>query len=73
MSPTYYAMSCLVIRGMIQEGNDNTEEITNSVGFRDRLTYGSINPPTTYILAVAFIAALKLMTVRAMANLKQAK
>ena len=39
VSPTYYAMANLVIRGFIDEGNDNTESITNGVGFRNDISY----------------------------------
>mmetsp|Transcript_15321 Transcript_15321/g.45763 ORF Transcript_15321/g.45763 Transcript_15321/m.45763 type:complete len:685 (-) Transcript_15321:14-2068(-) len=73
VSPSYYAMSALVIRGFIRDGNEYTEAISNSVGFRDRLTYGSINIPTTYFLFVAFILLTKLATAYAMYQLKQAK
>ena len=71
--PTYYAMANLVIRGFIDEGNDNTESITNGVGFRNDISYGSIAPPVTYVLFAAFIILMKAATVYAMRSLKQAK
>ena len=71
--PTYYAMANLVIRGFIDEGNDNTESITNGVGFRNDISYGSIAPPVTYVLFAAFIILMKAATVFAMRGLKQAK
>ena len=71
--PTYYAMANLVIRGFIDEGNDNTESITNGVGFRNDISYGSIAPPVTYVLFAAFIILMKAATVYAMRGLKQAK
>ena len=73
VSPTYYAMANLVIRGFIDEGNDNTESITNGVGFRNDISYGSIAPPVTYVLFAAFIILMKAATVYAMRGLKQAK
>jgi len=73
VSPTYYAMANLVIRGFIDEGNDNTESITNGVGFRNDISYGSIAPPVTYVLFAAFIILMKAATVFAMRGLKQAK
>ena len=73
VSPTYYAMANLVIRGFIDEGNDNTESITNGVGFRNDISYGSIAPPVTYVLFAAFIVLMKAATVYAMRGLKQAK
>ena len=71
--PTYYAMANLVIRGFIDGGNDNTESITNGVGFRNDISYGSIAPPVTYVLFVVFIVLMKAATVYAMRGLKQAK
>ena len=71
--PTYYAMANLVIRGFIDGGNDNTESITNGVGFRNDISYGSIAPPVTYVLFAAFIILMKAATVYAMRGLKQAK
>ena len=62
-----------VIRGFIDEGNDNTESITNGVGFRNDISYGSIAPPVTYVLFAAFIVLMKAATVYAMRGLKQAK
>jgi len=55
------------------EGNDNTESITNGVGFRNDISYGSIAPPVTYVLFAAFIVLMKAATVYAMRGLKQAK
>ena len=63
----------IVIRGFIDEGNDNTESITNGVGFRNDISYGSIAPPVTYVLFAAFIILMKAATVFAMRGLKQAK
>ena len=63
----------IVIRGFIDEGNDNTESITNGVGFRNDISYGSIAPPVTYVLFAAFIILMKAATVYAMRGLKQAK
>ena len=71
--PTYYAMANLVIRGFIDGGNDNTESITNGVGFRNDISCGSIAPPVTYVLFVVFIVLMKAATVYAMRGLKQAK
>ena len=73
VSPTYYAMANLVIRGFIDEGNDNTKSITNGVGFRNDISYGSIAPPVTYVPFAAFIILMKAATVFAMRGLKQAK
>ena len=66
-------MANLVIRGFIDEGNDNTESITNGVGFRNDISYGSIAPPVTYVLFAAFIILMKAATVYAMRGLKQAR
>ena len=59
--------------GFIDGGNDNTESITNGVGFRNDISYGSIAPPVTYVLFVVFIVLMKAATVYAMRGLKQAK
>ena len=50
-----------------------TESITNGVGFRNDISYGSIAPPVTYVLFAAFIILMKAATVYAMRGLKQAK
>ena len=50
-----------------------TESITNGVGFRNDISYGSIAPPVTYVLFAAFIILMKAATVVAMRGLKQAK
>ena len=57
----------------VHTGNDNTESITNGVGFRNDISYGSIAPPVTYVLFAAFIILMKAATVFAMRGLKQAK
>ena len=57
----------------VYAGNDNTESITNGVGFRNDISYGSIAPPVTYVLFAAFIILMKAATVYAMRGLKQAK
>ena len=52
---------------------DGPESITNGVGFRNDISYGSIAPPVTYVLFAAFIILMKAATVYAMRGLKQAK
>ena len=73
ISPTYWATANLVVMGFFDEGSDASETISKSVGFKDKITYGSINPPVTYFLFVADIVILKAATVYAMTHLKQAK
>ena len=72
-SPTYYAMSAVTVRGLVDLGDEFTEAATKAIGFREAVSYGAIPPPYTYLLFAIFIFGFKVASVISLNRLKQAK